>query len=150
MIILVIVLFIAYEIRTNNMLIIKPINYKTIFDYIDSEWVCDNIGVELKVYDINEHQELGLMFPAIMNININGEKKDYVMCADYLSKIIVFDKNNVNDAGELLTDSEYELLVGNARYRKNLSGEVTKMTIYDIRKDKIFNNKYKKLVFKRK
>jgi len=156
---MLVILFGIYWFRTNNFTLMNNMsNYKEIFDYQDSEWVCKNPKIELRVYDLETNpipdleqkyalELIGNSRPVI--VKVNSEEKLFVMIGGR-GKISIFDPDNMYDEDGAFFSSN-DVFWGNARYKRDFySREVTSFIVYKIIKDEIFDFRYKKMVFTRK
>lgn len=148
--IIFIMIFAIYKIRTLNIVLGSNTQYyKTIFDYPETEWICENPKIDLKVYNVEDHPELeyiGFMCPAIVKISGNDNE---LMMTGYIGNVEIFNPEHMHaDKGGIV--NAYSLFSGHVQYKKNIHGEVTSFTISDIRKDELFDFSYKSIKFKRK
>lgn len=142
--IIILIFSFVYIVRTSNIIFgSNSYYYKDIFDYPDSEWYCEQAGMELKVYDLQkshypEYEYLGYPCFAILKTSIGEE---YVVIGDRGS--ITIYKQEYADKSIVFS--------GFAKYKKSFfTKEIEAFTVYDIREDKILNNKYDKLKFYKK
>ena len=152
--IIIVIMFGIYWFRTNNFALMNNMsNHKEIFDYPNSEWVCENPEIELRVYDLETNPNLepkyaldllGNSRPVI--VKVDSEETPFVMIGGR-GKVSIFDSDNMYDENGVFF-SDNDVFWGNARYKRDFySREVTSFIIYKIIKDEIFDFKYKKMVF---
>lgn len=141
-----------YAVRTSNVILgSNTYYYRDIFNYPGTEWYCEEAGIELKVYDLQkssytEYEYFGYTRFAVMKMKIDGEEKEFVMIGER-GHIEIYEPYLVN--GECI--DKMPMFYGFANYKRSFfTKEVTSFTIYDIREDSIFNNKYEKLKFQKK
>ena len=147
------VILVVYFVRTANVgLGSNMAFYRDIFDYPNSEWICEEPKLELRVIDLQEDPQLG--FGYINNscfaiVRVMKDEKELIMIGGH-GKVEIYDYACEYKDGESV-NTDFEVFFGRADYKRNFfDREVTSFTIHDIKKDEIFNNKYEKIVFKRK
>lgn len=148
----IVLLVCVYFIRTTNFYLgSNGYYYKDIFDYPESEWVCEEPKIKLRVYNLKQHPQsemeyVGYPHVAIMKMEFSEGEKEYAMIGER-GHVEIYEPIYV--AGKII--DKFEVFNGHANYRKNFfSAEVTSFTIYDIVQDEIFHHSYEKLRFHRK
>jgi hypothetical protein len=144
--IILILIIIGYFNTLNFYMGSNSMFYKTIFDYPGSVWISKEPQLKLEVFKQSDTLNLGTH--AIMRYQGTGNKKrEFVVTGGV--HLDVFDINHIfNENGKMV--GNYTVMVGYAKYKKNIFGKITSFTLLTFNKDELFHNKYKEITFYRK